>query len=138
MSETVQPTQPISLFKPSKSREIWKSPFTEAQYAHFEKLKAQAKPINDMAVARELYHSWLWRDPRDRNQWLKGVLQSMAKKHGQSYCETIRSYMTKLKGEDYEIYNARPNDGHPADQGGVGQSQASAGIGHGYGGNDQA
>ena len=111
--------------KPSKQRAIWKSPFTEAQYQHFEKLKAQAQPINDMAVARELYHSWLWRDPRDRNQWLKGVLQSMAKKHGQGYVETIRSGMTKLKGEDHAIYNARPDDGHTADQGDVGQSQAS-------------
>lgn len=131
-------TQNTLLPRPSKSLGIWKSPFTEAQYAHFEKLKAQAKPINDMAVARELYHSWLWRDPRDRNQWLKGVFQSMAKKHGQSYCETIRSYMTKLKGEDYEIYNARPNDGHPADQVGVGKSQASTGIGHSAGGNNPA
>lgn len=138
MSVTEQPTHSVLSLRPSKSLGIWKSPFTEAQYAHFEKLKAQAKPINDMAVARELYHSWLWRDPRDRNQWLKGVFQSMAKKHGQSYCETIRSYMTKLKGEDYEIYNARPNDGHPADQGGVGQSQASTGIGHSSGGNNPA
>ena len=111
--------------KPSKQRETWKSPFTEAQYRHFEKLKAQAQPINDMAVARELYHSWLWRDPRDRNQWLKGVLQSMAKKHGHAHVETIRSYMTKLKGEDFEIYNARPKDGDTAGQGDVGESQAS-------------
>ena len=118
-------TQPMSLSKPSRRQETWKPQFTNEQRANFEKLKAQAKPINDMAVARELYHSWLWRDPRDRNQWLKGVFQSMAKKHGQSYCETIRSYMTKLKGEDYEIYNERPNDGHPADQGSVGQSQDS-------------
>jgi len=118
-------TQPTSLFKLSKRQETWKPQFTNEQRANFEKLKAQAKPINDMAVARELYHSWLWRDPRDRNQWLKGVFQSIAKKHGQSYCETIRSYMTKLKGEDYEIYNERPDDGHPADQGSVGQSQAS-------------
>jgi len=131
-------TQPTSLFKLSKRQETWKPQFTNEQRANFEKLKAQAKPINDMAVARELYHSWLWRDPRDRNQWLKGVFQSIAKKHGQSYCETIRSYMTKLKGEDYEIYNARPDDGHPADQVGVGQSQASLGIGHSAGGNNQA
>ena len=120
-----QPTPPTLLPKPSKQRGIWKSPFTDAQYAHFEKLKAQVKPINDMAVARELYHSWLWRDPRDRNQWLKGVFQSMAKKHGQAYCKTIRSYMTKLKGDDYEIYNARPNDGDTTDSSGVGQSQTS-------------
>jgi hypothetical protein len=111
--------EPTTLYTSSKKRlrqlETWKSPFTEAQYTHFEKLKAQTKPINDMAVARELYHSWLWRDPRDRNQWLKGVLQSMAKKHGQSYCETIRSYMTKLKGEDHEIYSTRPADGNTTD-----------------------
>ena len=111
--------------KPSKQRAIWKSPFTEAQYRYFEKVKSQAEWINNMATARELYHSWLWRDPRDRNQWLKGVLQSMAKKHGHAYVETIRSCMTKLKGEDFEIYNARPKDGDTADQGDVGESQAS-------------
>ena len=108
-------TPPTLLPKPSKQRETWRSPFTDAQYAHFEQLKAQAKPVNDMAVARELYHSWLWRDPRDRNQWLKGVFQSMAKKHGHAYCETIRSYMTKLKGEDHEIYSTRPADRNTTD-----------------------
>ena len=108
-------TPPTLLPKPSKRQETWRSPFTEAQYAHFEQLKAQAKPVNDMAVARELYHSWLWRDPRDRNQWLKGVFQSMAKKHGNAYCETIRSYMTKLKGEDHEIYSTRTADGNTTD-----------------------
>ena len=112
--------------KPSSRRAIWKSPFTEAQYQHFEKVKSQAEWINNMATARELYHSWLWRDPRDRNQWLKGVLQSMANKHGQSYVETIRSCMTRLKEEDYAIYHARPDDGDTADQGNVGQSQASS------------
>ena len=120
------PTLHTLSLKPSSRRETWKSPFTEAQYQHFEKLKAQAQPINDMAVARELYHSWLWRDPRDRNQWLKGVLQSMANKHGQSYVETIRSYMTKLKGEDYAIYHARPDNGNTTNQGNVGKSQASS------------
>ena len=124
MSETVQPTPSVLLPRPLKSREIWKSPFTDAQYAHFEKLKEQAKPINDMAVARELYHSWLWRDPRDRKEWFAKVMQSMAKKHGHGYCETIRSLMTKLKGEDSEIYNARPEDGDTAGQGDVGESQA--------------
>ena len=122
----VQTTLNTLLLKPSKQRATWKSPFTEAQYQHFEKLKAQAQPINDMAVARELYHSWLWRDPRDRNQWLKGVLHSMANKHGQGYVQTIRSCMTKLKGEDFEIYNARPKDGDTAGQGDVGESQASS------------
>ena len=121
----VQPIRPISLPQPSKSRETWKSPFTEAQYAHFEKLKAQAKPINDMAAARELYHSWLWRDPRDRNQWLKGVFQSMTKKYGHGYTETIRSYMTKLKGEDFEIFNQGASGGSSKDEGGVGKDEAS-------------
>ena len=119
------PTTPNTLLpKPSKRQAIWKSPFTEAQYQEFERLKAQAQPINDMAVARELYHSWLWRDPRDRKEWFTKVMQSMAKKHGHGYCETIRSLMTKLKGEDSEIYNARPEDGDTAGQGDVGESQA--------------
>ena len=111
--------------KPSSQRAIWKSPFTEAQYQHFAKVQAEQKAISDMAVARELYHSWLWRDPRDRKEWFAKVMQSMAKKHGHSYCETIRSLMTKLKGEDFEIYNARPKDGDTAGQGDVGESQAS-------------
>ena len=78
-----------------------------------------------MAVARELYHSWLWRDPRDRKEWFAKVMQSMAKKHGRAYCETIKSYMTSLKGEDFAIYNARPENGDTATKGDVAEGKGS-------------
>lgn len=122
-----QSTQNTLLRKPLKQRETWKPQFTEEKRRAFEKLQAECKPINDMATARELYHSWLWRDPRDRNEWFKKVMSSMEKKHGRPYCETIRSYMTQLKGEDYEIYTKESVAGGAVDAPCLGQNEASSG-----------
>jgi len=98
-------TQPTSLFKPSKRQETWKPQFTDEQRANFERIAAIDRRANDRAYARELVQMFYWRDPRDRKQWFAETMQRISKKHGYAYAQTLRSYMTEIRQNEYENIN---------------------------------
>jgi hypothetical protein len=60
--------------KPSKQRATWKSPFTDEQRAHFAKVAAEQKQIDNMATARELVQMFYAKDKAERNPWLREAL----------------------------------------------------------------
>jgi len=98
----VQSTLLTSLTKPSKQRATWKSPFTDEQRAHFEKIAAQQKRIDDMATARELVQMFYARDKDGRNAWLREALNRIASKRGAGHANNIRTCMTKIKTNEYQ------------------------------------
>ena len=122
----MEPTTPLTLLpKPSKRQEIWKPQFTDEQRAKFERIAAIDRRANDMAYARELVQMFYWRDVRDRKQWFAETMQRITKKQGYAYAQTIRSYMTEIRMNEYEIFNQATSGGSPEDEGGVGKDEAS-------------
>ena len=98
-------TPPTLSTKPSKQRETWKPNFTDEQRANFERIAAIDRRANDMAYARELVQMFYWCDPRDRKQWFIDTLNRIARKHGNAYAQTIRSYMSEVRINEYENIN---------------------------------
>ena len=98
----VQSTLPTSLTKPSKQRATWKSPFTDEQRAHFEKIAGQQKRIDDMATARELVQMFYAKDKAERNPWLREALNRIASKRGAGQASTVRNFMTAVRETEYE------------------------------------
>lgn len=121
----VRTTQNFLLQKPSLQRETFKTQFTDEQRAKFERIAAIDRRANDMAYARELVQMFYWRDPRDRKQWFAETMQRITKKQGYAYAQTIRSYMTEIRMNEYEIFNQATSGGSPEDEGGVGKDEAS-------------
>ena len=100
-----QSTPSTLLPKPLKQRETCKPHFTDEQRANFERIAAIDRRANDMAYARELVQMFYWRDPRDRKQWFIETLNRIARKHGTAYAQTIRSYMSEVRINEYEDIN---------------------------------
>ena len=123
----VQSILPTSLTKPSKQRATWKSPFTDEQRAHFEKIAAQQKRIDDMATARELVQMFYARDKAERNTWLREALNRIASKRGSGYANTIRTMMTAVRENEFENDITEQPAGGGADAPTVGKDEASAG-----------
>jgi hypothetical protein len=90
------------LIKPSKQPATWKSPFTDEQRAHFEKIAAQQKRIDDMATARELVQMFYARDRDGRNIWLREALNRIASKRGAGHANNIRTCMTGVRENEFE------------------------------------
>lgn len=98
----VQSTLLTSLTKPSRQRATWKSPFTDEQRAHFEKIAAQQKRIDDMATARELVQMFYAKDKDGRNAWLREALNRIASKRGSGHASNIRTCMTAVRENEFE------------------------------------
>ena len=118
-------TPPTSLFKPSKRQETWKPQFTDEQRANFERIAAIDRRANDRAYARELVQMFYWRDPRDRKQWFAETMQRISKKQGYAYAQTLRSYMTEIRQNEYEILNQECSGGGAENANGLGKDEAS-------------
>jgi len=99
MAQSILPTL---LTKPSKQRATWKSPFTDEQRVHFDKIAAQQKRIDDMATARELVQMFYARDKAERNTWLREALNRIASKRGSGHASNIRTCMTEIKTNEYQ------------------------------------
>ena len=123
----VQSILPTSLTKPSKQRATWKSPFTDEQRAHFAKVAAQQKRIDDMATARELVQMFYARDKAERNTWLREALNRIASKQGAGHANNIRTCMTAVRTNEYENDITQQSAGGGADAPTVGEDEASAG-----------
>lgn len=98
----VQSTLPTSLTKPSKQRATWKSPFTDEQRTRFAKVAAEQKRIDDMATARELVQMFYAKDKAERNTWLREALNRIASKRGAGQANTVRTFMTAVRTNEYE------------------------------------
>ena len=122
-----QSTLLTSLTKPSKQRATWKSPFTDEQRAHFEKIAAQQKRIDDMATARELVQMFYAREKDGRNPWLREALNRIASKRGAGHANTVRTCMTAVRENEYENDITEQPAGGGADAPTVGKDEASAG-----------
>ena len=122
----VQSTLLTSLTKPSKRRATWRSPFTDEQRAHFEKIAAQQKRIDDMATARELVQMFYARDKDGRNPWLREALNRIANKHSSSYAQKIRTYMTSVRINEYENDTSKQGTGSAVDAPSLGKNETSA------------
>ena len=123
----VQSILPTSLTKPSKQRATWKSPFTDEQRAHFEKVVAQQKRIDDMATARELVQMFYAKDKAERNAWLREALNRIASKRGSGYSHTIRTMMTAVRENEFENDSTKQPAGGGADAVAVGKDESGAG-----------
>ena len=123
----VQSILPTLLIKPLKQRATWKSPFTDEQRAHFEKVAAQQKRIDDMATARELVQMFYAKDKAGRNAWLREALNRIASKHGSGHGQNIRTMMTAVRTNEYENIITKQPAGGGADAPTVGEDEASAG-----------
>ena len=118
-------TQPMSLSKPSKRQETWKPQFTDEQRANFERIAAIDRQANYRAYARELVQMFYWRDPRERKQWFAETMQRISKKQGYAYAQTLRSYMTEIRQNEYEILNQESLGGGAENANGLGKDEAS-------------
>mgnify|MGYP003634615862 CR=1 FL=1 len=98
----VQSILPTLLTKPSKQRATWKSPFTDEQRVHFDKVATQQKQIDDMATARELVQMFYSKDKTERNTWLREALNRIASKQGSGHANNIRTFMTAVRTNEYE------------------------------------
>jgi hypothetical protein len=76
--------------------------FTSEQRAHFEKIAAQQKRIDDMATARELVQMFYAKDKAERNPWLREALNRIASKRGSGHTNNIRTCMTAVRENEYE------------------------------------
>ena len=119
-----QSTQNTSLPKPSARQGTWKPQFTDEQRANFERIAAIDRRTNDMATARELVQMFYWRDPRDRKQWFLETLERLARKHGTAYAQTIRSYMSEVRINEYENLNEESIGRGAKDEDALGQDEA--------------
>ena len=110
---------------PSARQETWKPQFTDEQRANFERIAAIDRRTNDMAYARELVQMYFWRDPRDRKKWFAETMQRITKRHGYAYAQTIRSYMTEVRVNEYENLNEESIGRGAKDEDALGQDEAS-------------
>jgi hypothetical protein len=94
-------TAPLLLQKPLKQRATLPK-FTDEQRAHFEKVVAQQKRIDDMATARELVQMFYAKDKDGRNAWLREALNRIASKRGSGHAHNIRTCMTAVRETEYE------------------------------------
>jgi CRISPR/Cas system-associated endonuclease Cas1 len=94
-------TAPLLLQKRSRPQATLPK-FTSEQRAHFEKVVAQQKQIDDMATARELVQMFYAKDKAERNAWLREALNRIASKRGSGYSHTIRSMMTAVRENELE------------------------------------
>jgi hypothetical protein len=94
-------TAPLLLQKRSRPQAITPK-FTSEQRAHFEKVVAQQKRIDDMATARELVQMFYARDKDRRNTWLREALNRIASKRGAGHANNIRTCMTAVRENEYE------------------------------------
>jgi hypothetical protein len=94
-------TAPLLLQKPSR-RQATLPKFTSEQRAHFEKVAAQQKRIDDMAMARELVQMFYAKDKDGRNAWLREALNRIASKHGSGHTHKIRTMMTEIRINEYQ------------------------------------
>ena len=120
-----QSTQNTLLPKPSERQGTWKPQFTDEQRANFERIAAIDRRANDMAYARELVQMYFWRDPRDRKKWFAETMQRITKRHGHAYAQTIRSYMTEVRVNEYENLNEESIGRGAKDEDALGQDEAS-------------
>ena len=111
----------------SEQQGTWKPQFTDEQRANFERIAAIDRRANNMATARELVQMFYWRDPRDRKQWFLETLERLARKHGTAYAQTIRSYMSEVRINEYENLNQEQQAGGGADAVAVGKDEGGAG-----------
>ena len=119
---------PKKLSTPRSERQgTWKPQFTDEQRANFERIAAIDRRANQMATARELVQMFYWRDPRDRKQWFLETLERLARKHGTAYAQTIRSYMSEVRINEYENLNQEQQTGGRADAVAVGKDESGAG-----------
>ena len=119
------PTQKQLSTPPSARQGTWKPQFTDEQRANFERIAAIDRRTNDMAYARELVQMYFWRDPRDRKQWFAETMQRITKRHGHAYAQTIRSYMTEVRVNEYENLNEESIGRGAKDEDALGQDEAS-------------
>ena len=110
---------------PSAQQGTWKPHFTDEQRANFERIAAIDRRTNDMAYARELVQMYFWRDPRDRKKWFAETMQRITKRHGHAYAQTIRSYMTEVRVNEYENINEESIGRSAKDEDALGQDEAS-------------
>ena len=110
---------------PSVQQGTWKPHFTDEQRANFERIAAIDRRTNDMAYARELVQMYFWRDPRDRKKWFAETMQRITKRHGHAYAQTIRSYMTEVRVNEYENLNEESIGRGAKDEDALGQDEAS-------------
>jgi hypothetical protein len=94
-------TAPLLLQKRSRPQAITPK-FTSEQRAHFEKIAAQQKRIDDMATARELVQMFYAKDKAERNAWLREALNRIASKRGAGHANNIRTCMTAVRENEYE------------------------------------
>ena len=118
-------TAPLLLQKRSRPQAITPR-FTDEQRAHFEKVAAQQKRIDDMATARELVQMFYARDKGIRNTWLREALNRIASKQGAGHANTIRTMMTAVRTNEYENDITQQPAGGGADAPTVGEDEASA------------
>ena len=109
----------------SEQQGTWKPQFTDEQRANFERIAAIDRRTNDMAYARELVQMYFWRDPRDRKKWFAETMQRITKRHGHAYAQTIRSYMTEVRVNEYENLNEESIGRGAKDEDALGQDEAS-------------
>ena len=101
--------------------------FTSEQRAHFEKVAAQQRQIDDMATARELVQMFYARDKGIRNTWLREALNRIASKRGAGHTNTIRTMMTAVRENEFENNITQQPAGGGTDAPTVGKDEASAG-----------
>jgi hypothetical protein len=94
-------TAPLLLQKRSRPQATLPK-FTSEQRAHFEKIAAQQKQIDNMATARELVQMFYAKDKAERNTWLREALNRIASKRGAGQANTIRNCMTAVRETEYE------------------------------------
>ena len=94
-------TAPLLLQNRSRPQAITPK-FTSEQRAHFEKIAAQQKRIDDMATARELVQMFYAKDKAERNPWLREALNRIASEHGSGHANNIRTCMTAVRTNEYE------------------------------------
>ncbi len=119
-------TAPLLLQKPLKQRATLPK-FTDEQRAHFEKVVAQQKRIDDMATARELVQMFYAKDKAERNAWLREALNRIASKRGSGHAHSIRTLMTAVRINEYENDITQQPAGGGADAPTVGENEASVG-----------
>jgi hypothetical protein len=117
-------TAPLLLQKRSRPQAITPK-FTSEQRAHFEKIAAQQKRIDDMATARELVQMFYAKAKAERNPWLREALNRIASKRGAGHANTVRTCMTAVRENEYENDITEQPAGGGADAPTVEKNEAS-------------
>ena len=94
-------TAPLLLQKRSRPQAITPR-FTSEQRAHFDKVAAEQRQIDNMATARELVQMFYAKAKAERNPWLREALNRIASKRGAGHANNIRTCMTAVRTNEYE------------------------------------